>query len=146
MKLFSTLFKNFLETVFKNCFKFSNFFWAFLVLFDFRPCCAIRFLLLLWTICSSAPIAPRHAASRHADRQWPTCSLCCIAYCLCIGYLNPPLLLPTAKARTLCVYIENSMNWNSNGKHSHHQMACKRHIFRLSTIESSSSRSSAIDF
>ena len=37
---------------------------------------------------------------------WPTCSLCCIAYCLCIGYRNAPLLLPTAKARTLCVYLQ----------------------------------------
>ena len=45
----------------------------FSVLFDFlnpiSPCCVISLLLLLWTICSAAPIAPRHAAPRYADQH-----------------------------------------------------------------------------
>ena len=65
----------------------------------------ISLLLLLWTICSAAPIAPRPAASRHADRH----ARCAALRIVCIGYRNAPLLLPTAKARTLCVYLVLSL-------------------------------------
>ena len=40
---------------------------------------------------------------------WP---ICCAALLIgCIGYRNAPLLLPTAKARTLCVYIASYREW-----------------------------------
>ena len=105
MKLFSTLLKKFLKTVFKivlNFYKtFSKLFLNFFSFVWLSPCFVISLLLLLWTICTAAPIAPRHAASRHADRH----ARCAALRIVCIGYRNTPLLPPTAKARTLCVYI-----------------------------------------
>ena len=52
-------------------------------------------------IMNYAPIAPCHAASRHADRH----ARCAALRIVCIGYRNALLLLLTAKARTLCVYV-----------------------------------------
>ena len=54
-------------------------------------------------ICTAAPIAPRHAASRNVDRH----ARCAALRIVCIGYRNATLLLPTAKARALCVYFIN---------------------------------------
>ena len=57
--------------------------------------------VLIYIDGSAAPIAPRHAASRYADRH----ARCAAFRIVCIGYHNAPLLLQTAKARTLCVYL-----------------------------------------
>ena len=100
MKLFSTLFKNFLKTVFKTVLNFQNFFELFKFCLSFALLCDKIIVIIMYYL-FRAPIAPRHESSRQADRH----ARCAASHCFCIGYRNATLLLPTAKARTLCVYI-----------------------------------------
>ena len=109
MKLFSTRFKNFFKTVFKtvlNFYKtFSKLFSTFFSFVWLSPCCVISLLLLLWTISSVAPIAPRHAASRNAG--WHArCAALRIVSALATA---TPLCCYQQRRLALCAFILLSM-------------------------------------
>ena len=96
---------------FENCFKtvlnfYKTFSKIYLNFFQFCLTFALlcdKFIAIIMNyLFSAAPIAPRHAASRHADRH----AHCTALRIVCISYRNAPL--STAKARTRCVYCLKS--------------------------------------
>ena len=107
MKLFSTLFKNFLKTSFKtvlNFYKtFSKLFWTFFSFVWLSPCCVISlFVIIMNYLFRCADSAP----SCGVPSCWPTCSLCSAALRIVwIGYTATPLCCYQQRRLALCAFI-----------------------------------------